>query len=705
MAFPCRSCRHRRRARYRWQSTALARWRGGGSGSAGGETSIGRKSICRRAKATRRTSERAETLRSPATNGAAQTLIDGGRRRARWRASRDIPRGLLRRPVRPCGSGGSRALPAARAGGAGRRAPGRSSRSASPARRKSASSRAAGAARTSRCSKSSTTTCRSWSTRCVGELTERGLDIRLVVHPVLTVERDEAGRAHRASTARRTRRAAGAKASSTSTSSGIDDAAARADIVRSAREQVLAEVRVCVQDWRPMLARVERGHRRTEGQSAAAAGRRDRRGDPVPANGSPPTISRCSACATTPASPSERRARAGVRDRPRPAALAATCGCCAAATELVTDHAGDPRVPQRAEAAHRDQGRTCARACTGASISTTSASSASTATARSSASSRIVRPVHLDRLYALGARDSLPAPQGRRVLDARRLRSGRPFRQGAGQRAGDLSARRAVPDRRGHALPVRAGDPAARRAAARARAAAARSLRPLRLRARLRAARALRQPRSRRRSATISPTAFHGRVAPSIRSFRKARWCASTSSSAATRATTPNVDRATLEHAVEAIVRSWTDGLERRACRRARAEAGARAVRALSRRLPDRLSRGLSAGAAVADIAIIEALTPDIRSASTSTATAGEQANCAGLKVWSHEPADPALRARAGAGKHGLSRRRRAHLSDHGRRARRMMLVPRHDARKRVVAGRSTSTALKNALEGRASSR
>ena len=64
------------------------------------------------------------------------------------------------------------------------------------------------------------------------------------------------------------------------------------------------------------------------------------------------------------------------------------------------------------------------------------------------------RPVHLDRLYALGAHHSLSAPQGRRRRAARRLRPEQPFRQGAGQRAGALSARRAVPDRRGHALPI-----------------------------------------------------------------------------------------------------------------------------------------------------------------------------------------------------------------------------------------------------------
>ena len=106
---------------------------------------------------------------------------------------------------------------------------------------------------------------------------------------------------------------------------------------------------------------------------------------------------------------------------------------------------------------------------------------------------RILRPVHFDRLHPLRARHSLPAAQGRRRHQPRRVRSIEPFRQGAGQRAGELSARRAVSDRRGHALRIRARHSAARRAAARARAAAARPLRPIRFGARLRAARPLRQ--------------------------------------------------------------------------------------------------------------------------------------------------------------------------------------------------------------------
>ena len=83
------------------------------------------------------------------------------------------------------------------------------------------------------------------------------------------------------------------------------------------------------------------------------------------------------------------------------------------------------------------------------------------------------------------------APQDRCRAHPCGLRSQWPFRQGADQRAGDLPARRPVPDRRGHAVPVRAGDPATRRAAAGAGAAARRPLRPLRVGDRLCAARPL----------------------------------------------------------------------------------------------------------------------------------------------------------------------------------------------------------------------
>ena len=109
------------------------------------------------------------------------------------------------------------------------------------------------------------------------------------------------------------------------------------------------------------------------------------------------------------------------------------------------------------------------------------------------------------------------------VLTPRRLQSGDAFRQGAGQRAGDLSARRAVPDRRGHALSFRAEHPAARRAPAGARAGAARPLRPFRLGAGLCAARALQRRRCARRSANISPRSSRATSAPTIRTSTKRR--------------------------------------------------------------------------------------------------------------------------------------------------------------------------------------
>ena len=92
-----------------------------------------------------------------------------------------------------------------------------------------------------------------------------------------------------------------------------------------------------------------------------------------------------------------------------------------------------------------------------------------------------------------------------RGADPRRLRSRRPFRQGAGQRAGELSARRAVPDRRRDAVPPRHGGDAAGRPAAGARAAARGSLPPLRLGHGLCAARPLRHHRAPRHRQSSGP--------------------------------------------------------------------------------------------------------------------------------------------------------------------------------------------------------
>ena len=273
------------------------------------------------------------------------------------------------------------------------------------------------------------------------------------------------------------------------------------------------------------------------------------------------------------------------------------------------------------------------------------------------------------------------------VMHARRLRPGRPFRQGAGQRAGELSARRAVPDRRGHALPVRAGDPAARRAAARARAAAARPLRPLRLGARLRAARPLRQRGARARSATIWPRPSTAASAPSIRSSRKGRWCACISSSAARPGEAPDPAAADAGSGG----RGHRPHLGRRLRRRARAELragqGARAVRALSRRVLRRLSRELFAGATVERHPRHRGAVggPAARRRLPSPRRRGRRHRRAqGLEL---RPADPPVGARAGAGEHGLPGGRRAHLPDRPQGRRRRRLVPRHGARARPSGG------------------
>src|ERR1700719_2947636 len=83
----------------------------------------------------------------------------------------------------------------------------------------------------------------------VGELNQRGLDIRLLVHPVFAVERDSAG----ALTAFKGAAKDGGR-HETFIHIHIEGVAeaARAEIV-GALEDVLAQVRVAVQDWRPML--------------------------------------------------------------------------------------------------------------------------------------------------------------------------------------------------------------------------------------------------------------------------------------------------------------------------------------------------------------------------------------------------------------------------------------------------------------------
>ena len=87
----------------------------------------------------------------------------------------------------------------------------------------------------------------------VGEINQRGLDIRLFVHPVFVVERDLSGRLVNFKGARNV---GGHRESFIHIHlDGADDAEQRADLVHEL-ESILAEVRVSVQDWKPMLSRI-----------------------------------------------------------------------------------------------------------------------------------------------------------------------------------------------------------------------------------------------------------------------------------------------------------------------------------------------------------------------------------------------------------------------------------------------------------------
>jgi len=89
----------------------------------------------------------------------------------------------------------------------------------------------------------------------LGELAEWGLRVQFVAHPVFAMERDEAGLLF------------AFRGTGTSGHTGtresfihvhvdrVDDEARRREIARSL-EQVLGEVRQCVKDWKPMVARV-----------------------------------------------------------------------------------------------------------------------------------------------------------------------------------------------------------------------------------------------------------------------------------------------------------------------------------------------------------------------------------------------------------------------------------------------------------------
>ena len=145
----------------------------------------------------------------------------------------------------------------------------------------------------------------------------------------------------------------------------------------------------------------------------------------------------------------------------------------------------------------------------------------------------------------------------------------------------------------------------------------------------------------------------------------------------------PKPDRASLDRAVEAIVRSWVDGLHEALLAGSDPAAGRALFARYRDAFPIDYREVYPPAMAVADIRVLEALTP-AHPLGVELYRQGRRGGGArraqGLQP---EPADSALRARAGAGKHGLPRRRRAHLP-HPAAARAGGLVPRHGAGKRV---------------------
>ena len=218
---------------------------------------------------------------------------------------------------------------------------------------------------------------------------------------------------------------------------------------------------------------------------------------------------------------------------------------------------------------------------------------------------RVLRAVHLDRLYPLGPRHSLSAAQGRPRHQPRRLRPGEPFRQGAGQRAGNTiratSCSRSTRTRFINSRWRSCSSTSGRACACCRGATASTASSPSWSTSRANATTAGSGPRS----ATIwQPRSTDG-VRAFYPFFPEGQLVRVHFIIGRDEGETPHVDRATLEHAVEAIVRSWTDALGEALARRTPAARGAGAVRrAIARPSRSTIARPIRRRLAVADIAI-----------------------------------------------------------------------------------------------------
>ncbi len=463
----------------------------------------------------------------------------------------------------------------------------------------------------------------------MGELTEQGLTVRLVVHPILAIDREADG----ALSAFRGLAGGDGRASRESFIhihvDRIDNVTREAEIAE-AIAQVLADVRICVTDWPAILARVNE----TVAELRANP-------PPLPADEIAEAVQFLEWLTTDNFTflgvRSYRYAGVGEIDPQFETGLGILRGAAVRVlrrgSELVSI------TPEVMEFLNEPKALIITKA---------------------NVRSRVHRRIHMDyigvkqfdadgtligELRIVGlftstayTRSARQIPYLRRKIDAvlapRRLRAGQPFRQGAGQRPGDLSARRIVPDRRRYAARLRPDGDAARRTAARAGAGAPRPLRPLRLGPRLRAARPLRQrrPRSHRQLSggnlsrpglgllSVLPGRAAGPRALHHRPLRRRD-----------AEPGPRDPRARGRRH-----RAHLDGRpERRARDRSRSGQGAGVAGALPRRVLGRLSRGLFArrrGRATS--ASSRPCRRCARSPSTSTARREVRRYRAGLKVW-----------------------------------------------------------------------
>ena len=254
-------------------------------------------------------------------------------------------------------------------------------------------------------------------------LVGEGFSVHLVIHPVLRVARDAAGRL----TTLLDDAAANGEAMRESfmhVEISADSAGARLDTIAPALERVLGDVRAAVADWPAMRDAAAAGDRATSPRSRRRSPRPSARKPPISSPGSMTTISPFSDIANT------ALAAATAASTSCPAAASASCAttpirsstACAISATLPPDVRQFLREPRlllitksnrratRASSGPHGHDRHQALRC------------------RRPGDRRaaVRRPVHLARLQPQPARDPAAAPQGRAHARARRLRPGEP---------------------------------------------------------------------------------------------------------------------------------------------------------------------------------------------------------------------------------------------------------------------------------------